>query len=177
MVETWGGPDVQNPSASQGNDITNTAPQPMLPGFDRFMMTRFSPLCWALPTNSNFTSKDAQARQVLGEVACLQKAIYQKTGQEYVTWLRDVELREMGMDGNIMEEYLRALCNFDLKGFRQFFQVCCLWIELRCFPTDINVDASAKEYSTVDKSSSLSGLRGWRCIPRAFGIDFLWVYS
>lgn len=123
MVETWGGPNVQNSPASQGNEITNTAPQPTLPGFDRFMMTRFSPLCWALPTNSNFSSKDAQARQVLGEAAGLQKAIYQKTGQEYVVWLRDVELREMGMDGSIMEEYLRALCNFDLKGFRQFFQV------------------------------------------------------
>lgn len=124
MVETWGGVDVKNLSASQGNDSTNAVSQPTLPGFDRFMMTRFSPLCWALPTNLNFTSKDAEARQVLGEAAGLQKAIYQKTGQEYVTWLRDVELREMGMDSGIIEEYLRALCNFDLKGFRQFFLVC-----------------------------------------------------
>ncbi|MCJ1261975.1 pre-tRNA nuclear export protein [Lobaria immixta] len=122
MVETWGGPDVQSPSTSHGNNITNITPQPTLPGFDRFMMTRFSPLCWALPTNLDFPSKDAQAKIVLGEAAGLQKAIYLKTGQEYVTWLRNVELRDMGMDAGIMEEYLRALCNFDLKGFRQFFQ-------------------------------------------------------
>lgn len=124
MVETWGGPDVQSPSTSHGNNITNITPQPTLPGFDRFMMTRFSPLCWALPTSLDFPSKDAQAKLVLGEAAGLQKAIYLKTGQEYVTWLRNVELRDMGMDAGIMEEYLRALCNFDLKGFRQFFQVC-----------------------------------------------------
>ena len=124
MVETWGGPDVHNSSTSQGNDITNTAPQPTLPGFDRFMMTRFSPLCWALPTNKTFTSEDAQARQALVEAAGLQKAIYQKTGQAYVSWLRDFELTRMGMDASTIEEYLRTLCNLDLKGFRQFFQVC-----------------------------------------------------
>ncbi|MCJ1286650.1 pre-tRNA nuclear export protein [Xylographa opegraphella] len=116
MVNSWGGPDIQN------TGIAQTA-QPSLPGFDRFMMERFSPLCWALPSIPAFNPKDAQGRQVLGEAAGLQRAIYAKTGQEYLTWLRDMELRRMGMNNATIDEYLNALCTFDAKGFRQFFQV------------------------------------------------------
>lgn len=124
MVMTWGGPDIPSPPLSQGNgDINKTRPQPTLPGFDRFMMTRFSPLSWAIPSNSNFNSNDAQGRQVLGEAAGLQKAIYTKTGQEYLSWLREVELRETGMDDGTIEKYIQALCTLDMRGFRQFFQV------------------------------------------------------
>lgn len=124
MVMTWGGPDIISQTSSHGNGlITEGRPQPTLPSFDRFMMTRFSPLSWAIPSNPNFNSKDAQGLQVLGEAASLQKAIYAKTGQEYLSWLRDVELRETGMDGGTVEEYLRALCSLDVKGFRHYFQV------------------------------------------------------
>lgn len=87
------------------------------------MMTTFSPLCWAIPSNSNFDPKDAQGKQVLGEAAVLQKAILAKTGQEYLTWLRDIGLSGMGMDSGTIDEYLRALCNNDTKGFQRFFQV------------------------------------------------------
>lgn len=87
------------------------------------MMTTFSPLCWAIPSNSNFDPKDAQGKQVLGEAAVLQKAILAKIGQEYLTWLRDIGLSGMGMDSGTIDEYLRALCNNDTKGFQRFFQV------------------------------------------------------
>ncbi len=122
MSNVWGGPDTI-PNASAQN--TNTAPStdPALPGFDQFMLTRFSPLSWVLPTTPGFNSKDAQARQVLGEAAGLQKTIYVKRGQEYITWLRDVELRGMGMGEDMVREYLNALASLDFKGFRQFFQV------------------------------------------------------
>ena len=114
MTSSWGGPDVP---------ISSLAVQPSLPGFDRFMMERFSPLCWALPSNSEFNPKDAQGKQVLGEAASLQKAILSKTGQAYLNWLRDAELRGMGMDESTTNDYLQALCNFDQKRFRQYFQV------------------------------------------------------
>lgn len=87
------------------------------------MMERFSPLCWALPSNNEFNPKDAQGKQVLGEAAGLQKAIYSKTGDEYLTWLRDVELRGMGMEDSAIDEFLQTLCNSDLKRWRQYFQV------------------------------------------------------
>ena len=73
--------------------------------------------------NPNFNPKDAQGKQVLGEAAGLQKAIYVKTGRDYMTWLREVELKGMGIDVNTIEEYVRALVTLDAKGFRQFFQV------------------------------------------------------
>ena len=120
MVMTWGGPDL--PSQQSGTSPT-TGPQPTLPGFDRFMMERFSPLCWAMPSDPTFNSKDAQANQALGEAAGLQKAVYSKTGQQYLIWLRDVELRNMGMGDDDIQGYLNALCNMDTKAFRQFFQV------------------------------------------------------
>ena len=120
MVMTWGGPDLP---LQQDGIPSVQAPQPALPGFDRFMMERFSPLCWVMLSNPDFNSKDAQARQALGEAAGLQKAIYLKAGQQYLTWLRDVELRNTGMGDANIQDYLNALCNMDIKGFRQFFQV------------------------------------------------------
>lgn len=126
MVTAWGGPDVPTPKYAVPSSDPPAA-QPTLPGFDRFMMERFSPLCWALPSNASFNPKDAQGRQVLGEAAGLQKAILAKTGQEYLTWLTDIELRGMGMDEGTINEYVAALCVLDHKKFRKFFQVCDLW--------------------------------------------------
>ena len=128
MVFTWGGPDLRLQSpAIQNRNLPYESPQPNLPGFDRFMMMKFSPTCWAIPSNPNFDPKDAQGKQVLGEAAALQKAIYTKTGQGYLTWLRDVELSRMGMDNGTIEEYLRALCTSNTKEFQQFFKVFMLW--------------------------------------------------
>ncbi len=120
MCVTWGGPDVI-PAAGQTNGHA-PVPHPVLPGLDRFMITRFSPLCWALPATPSFNAKDAQARLVLGEAANLQKTIYSKTGQEYLSWLRDNELKSMGMNDEMITEYLSKLTGLDTKGFRAFFQ-------------------------------------------------------
>lgn len=123
MVFTWGGPDLQLQSPAIGDGHASyRSPQPKLTGFDRFMMTTFSPTCWAIPSNPSFDPKDAQGKQVLGEAAALQKAIYTKTGQEYLTWLRDAELSGMGMDSVTIDEYLRALCTSDTKEFQHFFK-------------------------------------------------------
>ncbi|KAL2809766.1 Exportin-T [Aspergillus granulosus] len=116
MGSSWGGPDIA-PAASNGG----AAGQVALPGFGQFMITRFSPVCWALPATPSFNSKDAHAKQVLAEAGGLQKIIYGKTGVEYIEYLRDRELPGMGMGGDLAEEYVRALSQLDLKGFRQFF--------------------------------------------------------
>ncbi|KAJ9292676.1 hypothetical protein DTO271G3_8490 [Paecilomyces variotii] len=117
MASSWGGPDIA-PVISNGATPT----QPALPGFGQFMITRFSPLCWALPATPSFNSKDAQARQVLAEAGSLQRTIYSKTGAEYVEYLRTRELPGMGMGADLIEEFLGALSRLDTKGFRQFFQ-------------------------------------------------------
>ncbi|KAI9817832.1 MAG: pre-tRNA nuclear export protein [Pycnora praestabilis] len=143
MSALWGGPDIipqlpfdsqqpphKNSSSSSSPpplpslSLINTAPNPTptLPGFDHFMITRFSPLCWALPTHPSFNPKDPQAKQALSEIAALQRVIYAKTGQAFVSWLREVELRGMGVEGEVAEEYLRALGGLDGRGFKAFFQ-------------------------------------------------------
>jgi exportin-T len=119
MASSWGGPDIA-PAASNGA----AAGQVALPGFGRFMITRLSPLCWALPATPSFNSKDALAKQVLAEAGGLQKIIYGKMGMEYIEYLRDRELPGMGMGADLVDEYVRTLSQLDLKGFRQFFPVC-----------------------------------------------------
>jgi exportin-T len=118
MCGVWGGPDIA--AEPQANGPT-TSPQPAMAGFDQFMMSRFSPLCWAMPSNPNFNSKDGQARLVLSEVGALQKTIYLKLGEQYLTWLRDNELRGMGMTDTMISEYLQKLSLCDMKTFRGFF--------------------------------------------------------
>lgn len=114
MCDTWGGPNITNPSSNPA------APAPALPGFDRFMLTRFSALTWSIITNPGFDSKDASANRVLGEIATLQQTILAKTGQEYLTWLRDVELRNLGLQQTAIDEYIHAMSTTDSKTFKQF---------------------------------------------------------
>ena len=116
MCGVWGGPDTV--ASPQPNGAGSPA---AMAGFDQFMMTRFSPLCWAGPSNSNFNSKDGQARLVLNEAGSLQKTIYLKLGDQYLTWLRDTELRGMGMGDAMINEYLQKLSTSDMKTFRSFF--------------------------------------------------------
>ena len=119
MATTWGGPEV----VAADRSFTSIGPEPLLPGFDRFMMDRFSPLVWALPGNREFNPKDAQARQVLGEAASMQKAIFSRTGQSYIDYLQENEFKRVGIDGAAANDYLQALSTTDVKKFRQFFQV------------------------------------------------------
>jgi exportin-T len=121
MVLTWGGPDISNSlSSNTSTPPKPTAASPTLPGFDDFMRSRFSPLSWALPSSGSFNAKDPQARQVLGEIAQLQQNILAKTGDAYLAWLREVELKNMGADPEVIEAYLGALVGMDVKGFRGF---------------------------------------------------------
>lgn len=172
MVTAWGGPDLPGQSSTVSTGDAPVA-QPSLPGFDRFMMERFSPLCWALPSDATFNPKDAQGRQVLGEAAGLQKAIYAKTGQAYVTWLRDVELRGMGMDEATTNEYLNALLTFDPKRFRKFFQVSLCLADGQIVSSGTNQPGRILYRRAIGDlggvRSSSERRRGARCIWSAFG--------
>jgi exportin-T len=119
MCSVWGGPDAVTANGQVNGSIAG--PQPLLPGFDQFMISRFSPLCWALPTNPAFNGKDAQGRQALQEAAGLQKTIYTKTGQQYLTWLQEKELRNMGMNDTLVNEYLQNLATMEARTFKTYF--------------------------------------------------------
>ena len=117
MTHVWGGPDLTIPV-----DPSNPqAPAPTVPGFDTFIIQRFSPLSWSILSSPTFNFKNAQARNVLGEAATLQWTILRKTGAQYEAYLRDTEMRNMGLQDAIMDEYIRHLQAKEVKEFKKFF--------------------------------------------------------
>ncbi|KAI9681452.1 MAG: pre-tRNA nuclear export protein [Caeruleum heppii] len=101
-------------------------PQPSLPGFTTFMLHRFSPLCWRIPTHPAFHVRDAQARQLLHEIAALQKTLYAKTGDEYLRFLREVEFPRLGMvdgPGKEVDAYVEAVRTLERRRFAGYFVV------------------------------------------------------
>jgi exportin-T len=86
MADLWGGPNVANLSAQPPS--TNVLPNPAFPGFDRFLIERFHPICWEVLREPLFRpSTDAQAKQVLNEIAGLEQTIYMKTGDMFIQHL------------------------------------------------------------------------------------------
>ncbi|TDZ29419.1 Exportin-T [Colletotrichum spinosum] len=119
MVVVWGGPDVaqisENPSPPSGSA------NPTIPGFDRFMIERFHPLCWEVFQDPNFKPhKDAQSKQVLNEIAGLEQAIYMKTGDLFIQNLHSQLFPHLGIDGS---EFLRYMStSTDRKAFSGYLQ-------------------------------------------------------
>jgi exportin-T len=115
----WGGPDVatisNEPTAPTG------AATPSIPGFDQFMLDRFHTTCWEVLQNPAFQpSQDAQAKQVLNEIAGLEQVIYTKTGDAFIQHLQTSLFPQMGING---DEFLRSLTtSTDKKGFASHLQ-------------------------------------------------------
>ena len=105
MTSVWSGPDKIGPGANAAS--TSNAATP-IPGFENYVVERFSPLVWSIPASSGFNSKDAQAKQVLYEAANLQAEIVKKVGEAYVERLRS-DLSGMGVSEDVVEQYLRTL--------------------------------------------------------------------
>jgi exportin-T len=112
MCSVWGGADILDP-------MTNAAdPAPFLPGFDQFMITRFSALTWSIMTSPQFDPKNPQANRLMGEIAELQKMILAKTGRTYLTWLRDNEMSGFGLSPEVIDNYLKKMVTQDKKAFK-----------------------------------------------------------
>ena len=115
----WGGPDIatisQNPSAPSG------VPQPAIPGFDQFMIDRFHSTCWEVMRNPGFRpQQDAQAKQVLIEIAGLEQILYTKTGDVFIQQLQSSLFPSLGIDGG---DFLRSLTtSTDKRGFSSYLQ-------------------------------------------------------
>ena len=124
MTNVWSGPDKVGPGANSNptSPVTTQAP---LPGFDNYVVERFSPLAWSIPASPGFNSKDAQAKQVLYEAANLQTEIVKKVGEPYVERLKS-DLSGNGVGGDGVDQYLRTLAGAlegakKEKEWRNFF--------------------------------------------------------
>jgi exportin-T len=124
MTSVWGGPDKIGPAANNTPTSPIATPE-TLPGFDNYVVDRFSPLVWSVPGSPGFNSKDAQAKQVLQELASLQAEIVKKVGEPYVERLRS-ELVGWNAGEDVVNQYLRTLAGaFENvkkeKEWRNFF--------------------------------------------------------
>jgi exportin-T len=107
MTSVWGGPDKIGPAANNTPTSPIASPE-TLPGFDNYVVERFSPLAWSVPGSPGFSTKDAQAKQVLHELARLQAEVIKKVGEPYVQRLKG-ELAGMGSNEEVVDQYLRTL--------------------------------------------------------------------
>lgn len=112
MTSVWSGPDKVGPGANNDNNNNDgsarCAATSQIPGFENYVMERFSPLVWSIPASAGFNSKDAQAKQVLYEAANLQAEMVKKVGEPFVERLR-TDLSGMGVSGEVVDQYLQTL--------------------------------------------------------------------
>lgn len=117
MANLWGGPDI---ATIAPNPVPSTVgPSPAFEGFDRFLIDRFHPVCWDVLSNPEFKpSPDAQARQVLNEIAGLQQTIYLKTGNMFIEHLQQSFFPSLNANGT---GFIRSMTTCtDRKEFAKF---------------------------------------------------------
>jgi exportin-T len=119
MADLWGGPNVATLSSQALS--SNTPPTPAFPGFDRFLIERFHPVCWEVLREPSFRpATDAQAKQVLNEIAGLEQTIYMKTGDMFIQHLQQSFFPTMGIDGT---DFIRSMTTSpDRKGLAGYLQ-------------------------------------------------------
>lgn len=119
MADLWGGPNI----ATLGAPPTSPSPlpSPAFPGFDRFLIERFHPICWEVLREPQFQpSTDAQAKQVLNEVAGLEQTIYIKTGDMFLQHLQSSFFPSLGIDGTEFIKHMTT--STDRKGLSVYLQ-------------------------------------------------------
>jgi len=119
MATLWGGPDIAAPS--ENPVLSSLSPSPAFPGFDRFLIERFNPLCWEVLRDPDFRPvSDAQAKQVLNEIAGLEQTIYAKTGMMFIEHLEQSFFPSLGFDGT---DFIRSMTtSSDRRTFAGFIQ-------------------------------------------------------
>ena len=119
MADLWGGPNIATLSAQPIS--SNIPPSPTFPGFDRFLIERFHPICWEVLGEPQFRpTTDAQAKQVLNEIAGLEQTIYMKTGDMFLQHLQQQFFPSMGIDGI---DFIKAMTtSTDRKDLAKYLQ-------------------------------------------------------
>jgi exportin-T len=121
MAELWGGPGIA--TLGQLPTTPSNAPSPAFPGFDRFLIERFHPICWEVLREPSFRPSDAQAKQVLNEIAGLEQTIYTKTGDLFLQHLQDAFFPSLGVMPTDGTDFIKSMTtSMDRKGLSVFLQ-------------------------------------------------------
>jgi exportin-T len=120
MTDFWGGPNIA--TLSKQSISSTLPPSPTIPGFERFIIERFHPICWEVLREPQFRpAVDAQAKQVLNEIAGLEQAIYLKTGDMFLQHLQSSFFPAMGVDGT---DFIKSMTtSADRKGLAGYLQL------------------------------------------------------
>jgi exportin-T len=120
MMTIWGTGEVVNDPTSPAMDVFGKGMK--VPGFGgQSIIEQYSQACWTLPGKPGFDVKDAQIRLILGELASLQKAIYDQQGPSYTSYLCDLYLPGLGLPRDLAQEYVSQLSQLKSKEFKKFF--------------------------------------------------------
>ncbi|KAF9353934.1 pre-tRNA nuclear export protein, partial [Mortierella sp. NVP85] len=92
------------------------------PGFYQFMYEHIVRVTFEVPLKPTFDLQDGQSMLVLGEIAGLQKAIVQKQGDVFLSYLSQVYLPSINCPPDLAQEYVQALQQLDAKQFKKYFQ-------------------------------------------------------
>lgn len=117
MADLWGGPNIAHLGVP--HSPSSIPPSPKFPGFDHFLIQRFHPICWDVLQEPEFKpATDAQAKQVLNEIAGLEQVIYTKTGDLFIQHLQTSFFPAMGIDGT---DFIKSMTTSkDRKGLAGF---------------------------------------------------------
>ncbi|XP_076057479.1 exportin-T-like isoform X2 [Oratosquilla oratoria] len=89
------------------------------PHFIEFLYTQVVPACFHAPLKTTFDLNDAQTILALHESAMCLHCVYQKRGEELLSYLRNEYLPKMELSPELINEYCQALTS-DTKLFRNY---------------------------------------------------------
>jgi exportin-T len=120
MLATWADGEVKpDPIAPDANVFGKGM---VVNGFnDQFIFEQYTRVCWELPSKPGFDIRDAQTRLVVSEAAALQRAIYERKGPVYVTYLSNQYFPSIGLPENMAQDYLGNLSQLTSKDFKKYF--------------------------------------------------------
>lgn len=120
MLPIYGDGEVKPDPASTDTEIFGKGM--IVNGFnDQFVFEQYTRVCWELPSKPGFNIRDAQTRLVVSEAAALQRAIYERKGPVYVTYLSGQYFPSIGLPDDMAQDYLNNLSQLASKDFKKYF--------------------------------------------------------
>lgn len=116
MIQLWGNGELEAASAEesvfdQGQKID---------GFEQIVL-EFSGLCWQVPASSGFNLQDAQSKILVTELGNIQKHIYLKKGDQFLSYLVEQYFPQIGVPDNAAKDYVEKLKTLENKDFKKYF--------------------------------------------------------
>ncbi|KAG5366963.1 Exportin-T [Yarrowia sp. B02] len=116
MIQLWGNGVLEGPSETetvfdQGQKID---------GFEQLVL-EFSGLCWQVPASPGFNLQDAQSKILVTELGNIQKHIYVKKGDQFLSYLVEQYFPQIGVPDNAAKDYVEKLKTLENKEFKKYF--------------------------------------------------------